>query len=313
MSAAVLDRPRVAAAAARAWIREKREELRKRYFRRRDAQRTLGAQAAFVDELLQRLWRDNIDDKSLALVAVGGYGRGALFPHSDVDVLVLMPDGRQPDASIEKFIGALWDSGLEPGHSVRTVAESIEEAAKDVTVDTSLLESRLIAANATLVADLQLGVWLAGAAGFGTSWRELAEGGFITPQEAAAIAINERVLQDLRIRLHHLAGRREDRLVFDHQIEIARSLKLEGPAGMAPSDLLMRRYYLAAKAIWRFNQILLSNLFARITPEEERKVRKLHDDFVVHNLTLELRDEKLFEKRPGMMLEAFRRLQDNRG
>jgi [protein-PII] uridylyltransferase len=346
----------------RASIKARREELKRRYLRRVDPQRTLAAHAEFVDELLQKLWQSTVDDREAALVAVGGYGRGALFPHSDVDVVVLMPDGRQPDASIERFIGALWDSGLEPGHSVRSVAESVEEAAKDVTVDTSLMESRLIAGNPALLEelnarlrkrrnvreffeakfqeqkrrherfqeaaynlepnikespgglrDLQMVLWLARAAGLGESWKELADQGLITPHEAAAIALNERVLQDLRIRLHYLAGRREDRLVFDHQIEIARQLKLEGKAGMAPSDLLMRRYYLAAKAIWRFNQILLSNLFLRITPEEERKVRKLDDEFVVDNLTLEPRDEKLFEKRPGMVLEAFRRLQDNRG
>jgi [protein-PII] uridylyltransferase len=354
---------RPSAAQTRELIKARRDELKRKYFRRPDPQRTLAAHAEFVDELLRNMWRDTVDDRQpAALVAVGGYGRGALFPHSDVDVLVLLPDGRQPDASIERFIGALWDSGLEPGHSVRSVSESVEEAAKDVTVDTSLMESRLIAGDAALLEelnarlrkrrnvreffeakfreqkrrherfqeaaynlepnikespgglrDLQMVLWLARAAGLGQSWKELAEEDLITPHEAAGIALNERVLQDLRIRLHYLAGRREDRLVFDHQIEIARQLKLQGKAGMAPSDLLMRRYYLAAKAIWRFNQILLSNLFARITPEEERKVRKLDDDFVVDNLTLELRDEKLFEKRPGMILEAFRRLQDNRG
>src|SRR5258706_3106117 len=155
MTAAVPARPPRAAAETRAWIKAKREELKKRYFRRPDAPRTLTAHADYVDELLQRLWRESIDDKSLALVAVGGYGRGALFPHSAVDVLVLMPDGRAPDASIERLIGALWDSGLEPGHSVRTVAESVEEAVKDVTVDTSLLESRLIAGNAKLLAEME--------------------------------------------------------------------------------------------------------------------------------------------------------------
>jgi [protein-PII] uridylyltransferase len=358
MSAAVVERPRAAAAETRAWTREKREELKRRYFRRPDAQRTLAAHAQFIDELLERLWRENIDDPSLALVAVGGYGRGALFPHSDIDVLVLMPDARQPDAAIERFIGALWDCGLDVGHSVRTVAECVEEAAKDVTVDTSLLESRRVAGNAKLLGemdrrlrerrnvreffdakfreqkrrherfqeaaynlepnikespgglrDLQMVLWLARAGGFGTSWRELAEQDLITPHEAAAISLNEKVLQDLRIRLHYLAGRREDRLVFDHQIEIARQLKLKGPAGMAPSDLLMRRYYLAAKAIWRFNQILLANLFDRITPESEREPQPLDHDFQVVSRNLELRDEKLFEKKPGMILEAFMRLQ----
>ncbi|HET7549536.1 MAG TPA: [protein-PII] uridylyltransferase [Usitatibacter sp.] len=350
------------AGGVRAGIRAKREALRARYLRRPEPPRNLAANAAAVDEVLQALWGERIADPSLALVAVGGYGRGALYPHSDVDVLVLLPDGGDPDESIERFIGALWDTGLEPGHSVRTVAECVEEAARDVSVDTSLLEARLVAGSAALLQslqarlrerrnvreffeakfreqkarherfqeaaynlepnikespgglrDLQMVLWLARAAGLGTSWDELADQQLITRREAAAIAANQRVLQDLRIRLHYLAGRREDRLVFDHQIEIAGELKLAGRGAMAPSDLLMRRYYLAAKAIWRFNQILLSNLFERITPESERKVRKLDEDFVVDNLTLEPRDERLFEKRPGMILEAFIRLQENRG
>jgi [protein-PII] uridylyltransferase len=354
--------PEPAGKELRAWLRGEREALKERYFKRPDPQRALEAYSALVDQLLQRLWSDAGVEPSIALVAVGGYGRGALYPHSDVDILVLLPDGAKPGAAIERFVLSLWDVGLEPGHSARTVAECVEEAAKDVTVDTSLLESRLVAGDAALLArmaaslrarrdvraffeekfreqkrrherfqeaaynlepnikespgglrDLQMVIWLARAAGLGTSWGELAGEELITPREAAAIAANERVLQDLRIRLHALAGRREDRLVFDHQIEIARQLKLASRGAMAPSDLLMRRYYLAAKAIWRFNQILLSNLFARITPESERKVRKLDEDFVVDNMTLEPRDERLFEKRPGMVLEAFRRLQDHRG
>ncbi len=346
---------------SRAWIRARCEELKARYFRRPEPQRALAAHAACVDELLQRLWTQYVNDPALALVAVGGYGRGALFPYSDVDVLVLLPDGRSADATVEAFIGALWDSGLEPGHSVRTVSECVQEAANDITVDTSLLEARHVAGDADLLAtlerrlrgqrdvraffeakfreqklrheryqeaaynlepnikespgglrDLQMVLWLARAAGFGTSWKELAEQGLITGHEAAAIAADERVLQDLRIRLHHLAKRREDRLVFDHQIQIAGQLKLAGRGAMAPSDLLMRRYYLAAKAIWRYNQILLANLFDRITPDDERVVTVLDDDFQVVNVNLEIRDEHAFEKRPGLMLEAFRRLQDHR-
>jgi [protein-PII] uridylyltransferase len=348
-------------AETRAWIKARREELKARYFKRPDPRRTLAAHAATVDQLLQRLWAESIDDPRLALVAVGGYGRGALFPHSDVDVLVLLPDGVAPGAAVERFIGALWDSGLEPGHSVRTLSETVEEAAKDVTVDTSLIEARRVAGDGALLEamtarlrerrdvraffeaklheqkrrherfqeaaynlepnikespgglrDLQMVLWLARAAGLGESWQQLAAQDLITAKEATAIAANERVLEDLRIRLHYLAGRREDRLVFDHQIEIARQLRLRERTGMAPSDLLMRRYYLAAKAIWRFNQILLSNLFDRIIPESQRQVRKLDGDFQVVNLNLDLVDEQLFEKQPGKMLEAFQRLQEHR-
>ena len=84
------------------------------------------------------------------MLAVGGFGRGELFPHSDVDVLVLLPDGASPDTDpvlkerVEGFIGACWDLGLEIGSSVRTIDDCVAEAEKDVTVQTSLLECRLI-------------------------------------------------------------------------------------------------------------------------------------------------------------------------
>ena len=86
---------------------------------------------------------------SAALLAVGGYGRGELFPYSDVDVLVLLPNGHDgaTDAlrgTIEAFITACWDIGLEIGSSVRTIDECLLEARADVTVQTALLESRLL-------------------------------------------------------------------------------------------------------------------------------------------------------------------------
>ena len=139
----------------RAWLKARRDDLKARYFKRPDPQATLEAQAHLVDQVLQQLWSKSISDPEIALVAVGGYGRGALFPHSDVDVLVLLPDGRMPDAAVEGFIHALWDIGLDPGHSVRTVSECVEEAGKDVTVDTSLIEARLVTGDSSLLADLE--------------------------------------------------------------------------------------------------------------------------------------------------------------
>ncbi|MGZ5848728.1 MAG: [protein-PII] uridylyltransferase family protein, partial [Ramlibacter sp.] len=112
--------------------------------------------ARHVDTALRQLWQDAGFPPGFALVAVGGYGRGELFPHSDVDVLVLLPDGVQADDDaalkqrLEAFIGGCWDTGLEIGSSVRTVDECMAQAAADVTVRTSLLESRLLAGSATL-------------------------------------------------------------------------------------------------------------------------------------------------------------------
>lgn len=107
--------------------------------------------ARHADATLQLLWQRADFPAAACLVAAGGFGRGELFPHSDVDVLLLLPDDTDVDANpalkakVERFIGACWDVGLEIGSSVRTVSGCVEEAAKDVTVQTSLLEARLVA------------------------------------------------------------------------------------------------------------------------------------------------------------------------
>ncbi len=117
--------------------------------------------SSLAGSLLQTLWQRAQLPDDLALVAVGGFGRDQLFPYSDVDVLLLLPDGAAPEAGsalraqLEGFIGSCWDTGLEIGSSVRTVAECLAESAGDVTVQTSLLESRLVCGNAALFAEFQ--------------------------------------------------------------------------------------------------------------------------------------------------------------
>ena len=112
------------------------------------ATRLIKGLARHVDGTLADLWLHAAMPPGATLVAVGGFGRGELFPHSDVDVLVLLPDdgvaGDALRASVEGFITACWDIGLEIGSSVRTVPECVEEAQRDVTVQTALLESRFL-------------------------------------------------------------------------------------------------------------------------------------------------------------------------
>ncbi len=104
-----------------------------------------------TDATLQLLWKTAGFPLDACLVAAGGFGRDELFPHSDVDVLLLLPENARAEADpalkakIESFISNCWDSGLEIASSVRTVADCVEEASKDVTVQTSLLEARLVA------------------------------------------------------------------------------------------------------------------------------------------------------------------------
>ena len=109
--------------------------------------------AKHTDQTLQTLWQLADMPPDAALVAAGGYGRGELFPYSDIDVVLLLDDSAENckvednpilKEKIEQFISSCWDTGLEIGSSVRTVAECANEATKDVTVQTSLLEARLI-------------------------------------------------------------------------------------------------------------------------------------------------------------------------
>jgi [protein-PII] uridylyltransferase len=116
----------------------------------RAALRLLRGLSNDVDATLRDLWSEAGMPADTALVAVGGYGRGELFPYSDIDVLVLLPsvglaaDNDARDSAIERFIGACWDSGLEIGSSVRTVDECVTMALADVTVQTAMLESRYL-------------------------------------------------------------------------------------------------------------------------------------------------------------------------
>ena len=101
-----------------------------------------------MDQLLTGLWRQlGLDkDAKLALVAVGGYGRGELHPHSDIDLLILCEDATDAAVNerIGRFITLLWDLRLEVGHSVRSVAECIRQGERDLTIATNLIEARLI-------------------------------------------------------------------------------------------------------------------------------------------------------------------------
>ncbi|MFZ6765954.1 [protein-PII] uridylyltransferase [Undibacterium sp. Di26W] len=110
-----------------------------------------------VDHLLSKIWRHFDFPKEAALVAVGGYGRGELFPYSDVDVLILLQ--QRPDAALreklEKLVQLFWDIGLDMGHSIRTIEECLQESAADITVQTSLLEARLVTGSRKLFRDMQ--------------------------------------------------------------------------------------------------------------------------------------------------------------
>jgi len=140
----------------RGLLAQAKEELSARFFAEEPVEGLVRARSRFTDLLLCSLWRARLSPGlagRLALVAVGGYGRGELHPYSDVDFLVLVPEplADAERASLEQLVSFLWDIGLEVGHSVRTVAECAEESAADVGVMTTLMESRRLAGSLELV------------------------------------------------------------------------------------------------------------------------------------------------------------------
>ncbi len=110
-----------------------------------------------IDTALVQAWKAASLPSAWALVAVGGYGRGEQYPLSDVDLLILLHEPATPEqqAKLEELIQLFWDMGLEIGHSIRTIEECLAESAADVTVQTALLESRLISGNRKLFHKLQ--------------------------------------------------------------------------------------------------------------------------------------------------------------
>jgi [protein-PII] uridylyltransferase len=105
-----------------------------------------------ADRLFHHIWAAHDLPAGAALVAVGGYGREEMYPQSDVDVLILLDDGlpEAEHARFEPLIGLFWDVGLPVGHSIRTVTECLAESARDVTIQTNLLEARFLDGNRAL-------------------------------------------------------------------------------------------------------------------------------------------------------------------
>ncbi|MDR2688617.1 MAG: [protein-PII] uridylyltransferase [Azoarcus sp.] len=316
--------------------------------------------AALVDGAVLRLWQACDFPATAALVAVGGYGRGELFPRSDVDLLILLPV--PPDEALQArltgLVGALWDVGLDIGHSVRTLEECLEAARGDITVQTSLLEARLITGDTTFfdefsrayrqqldvreffraklieqeqryaryndtpfalepnckespggLRDLQMLGWIARAAGLGRNWRELARQRLITGNEASDLRSCERFLQHVRIRLHYLSGREEDRLLFDYQERLAHAMGIEATMAKRASENLMQRYYLNAKKLTQINAILLQNYSGEILPRRELPAFIINARFQAAGELLDIRADDTFERNPEALLECFLLLQ----
>ncbi len=351
-------------AAWRELLKQAHEELKQRFFNEEPVEDLVHARAALIDAVLREAWRKHCCAfGDWALVAVGGYGRGELHPASDIDILLLVPQapGLAGSAAVEHLVTFLWDIGLEVGHSVRTVAECAEESVGNVSVMTTLIEARLLAGSAALLAtmraalgperiwpvkqffeakvheqterhlkandtaynlepnvktgpgglrDIQTIAWVAKRHFGAETLDSLVTHGFLTEAELRRLKQAQAFLWKVRFGLHTLNGRREDRLLFDHQLRLAQTFGYEDASYTLAVEQFMQRYYRTVMDVSLLNELLLQ-LFREAILSESEPPRPLNARFQMRNGSLEAVSEEVFARTPSALLEMFVILQQN--
>ncbi|ASJ75170.1 [protein-PII] uridylyltransferase [Granulosicoccus antarcticus] len=324
----------------------------------------LELRTAVIDYILRHLWGRQADAfDGLALVAVGGYGRGELHPHSDIDIAILLPSQQSDEdtgarnAILSDWITALWDLNLDIGHSVRTVADCEREAGSDITVITNLMEARLLCGCNDLfkemqeiiqpshmwtsaeffaakvaeqeerhkrfqtnayrlepnikesqggLRDFQTIAWVCQRQ-FGTAGlNALVTRGLLEPQELVRLREGLELLWRIRYLLHHVSKRREDRLLFDYQKDIAHAFGYLDDTENRSIEQLMQRFYRSVMSLLRLNEILLQGIggiISGVTAASE--IIPINSRFQLRNGFLEVTGDDVFMHYPPALLELF--------
>ena len=344
-----------------AWLREATARISEAFDAGLEIERLVHSRAAVLDRLLIAAWhRFRLDEAAdMALVAVGGYGRGELHPGSDVDLLILHRNLLDTSATerVSALITLLWDVGLQVGHSVRTPDECIAEAESDVRTATNLMEARRLAGSADLFSDMMAHtappvLWPAawffsaklaeqaarhrhfggtayrlepnlkeGPGGlrdiqtigwvtrrhFGSaSLHEVVAHGFLTEDEYRTLIDGQSFLWRVRFALHLAAGRKEDRLLFDHQRALARRFGFSDRENALDVEQFMQQYFRTVMELERLNEMLLQ-LYqeALLSAPGGEAVVTINRRFQARHGFLEARHPQVFEHYPPALLEVF--------
>ncbi|WP_299008626.1 bifunctional uridylyltransferase/uridylyl-removing protein GlnD [uncultured Shewanella sp.] len=309
-----------------------------------------------VDDTLKSEWLAiGLDTLPVALIAVGGYGRGELHPQSDVDLLFLVDNqlNEKGEQKVGEFITFLWDAGLEIGHSVRTITETLEQGKNDVTIATNLLEARLLCGPQALFAelytrirsddfwpsskfylakreeqalrhakanafdlepnikscpgglrDIQTITWVAMRYFNAAKLEELVSYNFLEPIELEELLQCQGFLWQLRFALHLIAGRDENRLLFDLQPRVAELMGYVDGTQLAV-ELMMKQYYQTIRRVLELNQMLLQ-LFKQATLSHTNilKVTPINEDFQRRGKLIESLSTQGFNQ-PEKMMTLF--------
>ena len=343
-----------------AQFQEERQRLASLWEANHDPQAYLRAHTAVLDQAIRSMVTlHDLPTKDIAIIAVGGYGRAELFPFSDIDLLVLTTDACSENTEVQDkisaFVTELWELRLTVGASVRSVSSFLSEAANDVSIATTYLESRCLWGNTALytqsrqrfmetldarrffrdkmlelarrhqkfedtpyslepnlkespggLRDLQVFLWCAQAAGVAESVTDMKTAGLITEREMHTLMACARHLETLRISLHLITKRAENRLLFDVQEELAKSLGYTETQQLRPSEALMKRYYLNAKAVVQMSVIQLQAIADRLFGSYDNVTPvPLERAFVARGDEMDIVNDDVFETDPNAILRLF--------
>lgn len=344
----------------KATLKNATDVLTQRFKAGRAATELVQARSNIVDAVLKKAWLQFFpeDATDIALLAVGGYGRGELHPASDVDVQILLKDDEEHhNEALGQFITFLWDIGLEIGHSVRTLDECVAEATADITVATNLQEGRLLIGPEELfeqqrelcapnkiwpskdffqakldeqitrhqkyndtaynlepnikespggLRDIQVIGWIAKRHFGADTLKELVKHQFLTQQEYQSLHEGQAFLWKVRFGLHVIAGRREDRLLFDHQRELAKQFGYRDNHRHLAVEYFMKQYYRTVMELSRLNEMLLQ-LFKEeiLLTDDSAEPIKINSRFQSRKGFIEVVHEGVFKRYPFALLEIF--------
>ena len=264
----------------------------------------------------------------------------------------------QPDTSVDAqlsvFVSSLWDLGLKIGHSVRSIDECLSLAADDITVMTTLLETRLLtgpkAIYDRLLAELdKRDIWKSGAfytakleeqtqrhekygltgyslepnvksspgglrdiqvigwiakRHFGTALEQLPTGEFLTEQELDLLMSGQDYLSRVRFALHHLTGRDEDRLLFEHQQTLARLWGFEDEGKLAVEQF-MQAYFRNVQAVSHVSALLIDIYQKTLLQAETSSSTVIDEDFELIDDRISARHATVFSQNPSNLLRLF--------
>ena len=348
------------AQATRAFLKSAKETLAEAFETNQPVTPLLQEASRVVDAVLVHLWTEHVAElPDIALIAVGGYGRGELFPQSDIDILILSREALPDDAihGVERFIASLWDTGLQIGHSVRTLKECEALAREDLTVVTTMMESRHLLGDANLepqlkaitdtdrmwppeefirgklreqegrhdkysnteyalepniksspggLRDLQVIEWITLRC-FKQSLTSAEGPDFLSRIELDQLNQGKEFLSRVRFALHSMTGRAEDRLLFDHQKQLAALWQMVDGDKLAVEQF-MQVYYRWMKTLSQLNELLIEvfeHRVSEVSDEVDSDLRLIDDDFEVADGRIRARNDAVFTKDPSNLLRIF--------